>query len=127
MHDFVLYYFSIEMPMGQMPVLEIDGKKYNQSKSICRYLGKKFNLYGSNDLEALEIDAAADDIDDMRIRKCQFISKNKIINFLTKLSLFKKNLISLNPLNISFKLFTFICANNVIVIYYHFLMIVENK
>ncbi|XP_051171628.1 glutathione S-transferase-like [Leptopilina boulardi] len=56
-----------EMPMGQMPVLEIDGKKYNQSKSICRYLAKKFNLYGANDLEALEIDAAADDIDDMRI------------------------------------------------------------
>ena len=57
------------MPMGQMPVLEIDGKKYNQTKSICRYLAKKFNLYGSNDLQALEIDASADDIDDMRVRE----------------------------------------------------------
>ena len=57
------------MPMGQIPVLEIDGKKYNQSKSICRYIAKKSNLYGSNDLEALEIDAAADNIDDLRIRK----------------------------------------------------------
>nr|QCC89045.1 glutathione S-transferase sigma 2 [Meteorus pulchricornis] len=56
-----------KMPMGQMPVLEIDGKQYNQSKAILRFLGKKFKLYGSDDYEALEIDAAADNIDDLRI------------------------------------------------------------
>ncbi|XP_034934996.1 glutathione S-transferase-like [Chelonus insularis] len=55
------------MPLGQLPVLEIDGKKYNQSKSIMRFLAKKFKLYGSNDVEALEIDAAADSMDDLRI------------------------------------------------------------
>ncbi|XP_043273317.1 uncharacterized protein [Venturia canescens] len=55
------------MPMGQVPVLEIDGKKYHQSKAIGRYLAKKFNLYGKDDLEALEVDAAADSIDDLRI------------------------------------------------------------
>ncbi|KAK0182027.1 hypothetical protein PV327_000199 [Microctonus hyperodae] len=55
-----------KMPLGQMPVLEIDGKQYNQSKAIMRFLGKKFNLYGSDDYEALEIDAAADSADDMR-------------------------------------------------------------
>lgn len=55
------------MPLGQMPVLEIDGKQYNQSKAIMRFLGKKFNLYGSDDYEALEIDAAADSVDDMRL------------------------------------------------------------
>ena len=59
-----------------MPVLEIDGKKYSQSKSICRYLAKKFNLYGSNELEALEIDASADAVDDIRVRKYE----DKFIN-----------------------------------------------
>ncbi|KAG7213586.1 hypothetical protein KM043_002840 [Ampulex compressa] len=59
--------YKPDMPMGQMPVLEIDGKQYYQSKSINRYLGKKLDLYGSNDLEALEVDQTADCIDDMRL------------------------------------------------------------
>lgn len=64
------------MPMGQVPVLEIDGKKYHQSKAIGRYLSKKFNLYGKDDLEALEIDAAADCVDDLRIGTQQLSSVN---------------------------------------------------
>jgi glutathione S-transferase len=55
-----------EMPMGQVPVLEIDGKKYNQSRAIGRYLAKKCKLYGSDDIEALEIDGTVDTIDDLR-------------------------------------------------------------
>ncbi|XP_072745803.1 uncharacterized protein [Anoplolepis gracilipes] len=55
------------MPMGQIPVLEVDGKQYNQSKAISRYVAKKGNLYGSNELEAMEIDATVDNIDDMRL------------------------------------------------------------
>ncbi|XP_032666452.1 glutathione S-transferase-like [Odontomachus brunneus] len=58
--------YKAEMPMGQVPVLEIDGKKYNQSRAISRYLAKKFNLYGSNEIEALEIDATIDSMEDMR-------------------------------------------------------------
>lgn len=54
------------MPMGHVPVLEIDGKKYHQSKAIGRYLANKCNLYGSNEIEVLEIDATVDSIDDMR-------------------------------------------------------------
>lgn len=53
------------MPMGQVPVLEIDGKKYNQSKAISRYIAKKCNMYGSDDIEALEIDATVDSLNDM--------------------------------------------------------------
>ncbi|XP_011265525.1 uncharacterized protein LOC105256930 [Camponotus floridanus] len=54
------------MPMGQMPVLELDGKLYHQSKAISRFIAKKGNLYGSNELEAMEIDATVDSIDDLR-------------------------------------------------------------
>ncbi|EFN78061.1 Glutathione S-transferase [Harpegnathos saltator] len=55
-----------DMPLGQVPVLEIDGKKYHQSKAIGRYVAKKCNLYSSDEIEALEIDATVDSLDDMR-------------------------------------------------------------
>lgn len=54
------------MPMGQVPVLEIDGKQYHQSRAIGRFIAKKGNLYGSDDFEAMEIDAVVDSIDDIR-------------------------------------------------------------
>ncbi|XP_034951752.1 glutathione S-transferase-like [Chelonus insularis] len=53
------------MPLGTMPILEIDGKRYYQSRAIMRFLAKKFKLYGSDDVEAMEIDAAAYSIDDL--------------------------------------------------------------
>ncbi|XP_046575233.1 glutathione S-transferase-like [Haliotis rubra] len=43
-------------PLGQLPVLEIDGKFYPQSNAIYRYLAKIFGFYGNGDLEALEMD-----------------------------------------------------------------------
>ena len=61
-------YFA-EMPMEQVPIVEIDGKVYHQTRAIGRYLAKKFNLYGADELEAIEIDATVDDIEDYRMRK----------------------------------------------------------
>lgn len=55
--------------MGQMPVLEIDGKKVHQSISICRYLAKKVGLSGATDFENFEIDAAVDTVNDFRQSK----------------------------------------------------------
>ncbi|EFN78062.1 glutathione S-transferase [Harpegnathos saltator] len=55
-----------DMPMGQVPVLEIDGRKYHQSRAISRYLAKHYNLYGADGIEAMEIDTAVDSIDDLR-------------------------------------------------------------
>lgn len=55
------------MPFGQVPVLEVDGKKINQSVAICRYLAKQHNLVGKNDWEALEIDSTVDTINDLRM------------------------------------------------------------
>lgn len=65
-NDLMAFLQIADMPMGQMPVLEIDGKQYHQSRAIGRYLAKKSNLYGSDDLEAMEIDAIIDSMDDIR-------------------------------------------------------------
>jgi len=52
--------------MGQIPILEIDGKVYHQSKAISRFIARKGNLYGSNEIEMMEIDTMVDDIEDLR-------------------------------------------------------------
>lgn len=54
------------MPFGQVPVLEVDGKKINQSIAIGRYFAKQFGLAGKDDWEALEIDATVDTVHDLR-------------------------------------------------------------
>lgn len=54
------------MPMGQMPILEVDGKRAHQSLAMARYLAKQVGLVGSNDWEDLEIDMAVDTINDFR-------------------------------------------------------------
>lgn len=59
-------------PFGQMPVLEIDGKKMHQSIAICRYLGKKLALAGENDWESAQIDMAVDTVLDLRIKLSEF-------------------------------------------------------
>lgn len=64
--------FKSQMPLAQVPVLEVDGKVYYQSKAICRYLARKQNLYGSNNEEAFEIDAVVDTIDDLRVASAQY-------------------------------------------------------
>ena len=55
------------MPMEQVPVLEIDGIKYNQHKAICKYIfSKNFGAYASSLEEELVINAIIDDIDEIR-------------------------------------------------------------
>lgn len=56
----------IAMPMGQMPVLEVDGHRVYQSMSIARYLAKRVGLAGSNDWENLQIDIIVDTLNDLR-------------------------------------------------------------
>ncbi|XP_017887779.1 glutathione S-transferase-like isoform X2 [Ceratina calcarata] len=55
------------MPLGQVPVLEIDGKPYVQSKAIGRLIAKRNNLYGANDVEEYEIDATIDFVADLSV------------------------------------------------------------
>lgn len=61
------------MPMGQMPVLEVDGKRIHQSVAIARYLGKLVGLNGADAWEDLEIDSVVDTINDLRQSECQLL------------------------------------------------------
>ena len=40
-----------EMPLSQMPVLEVDGVKLPQSMTIARFLAKQFGLAGKDNFE----------------------------------------------------------------------------
>lgn len=57
------------MPMGQMPVLEVDGRRVHQSISMARYLAKRVGLSGATDWENLIIDTAVDTVNDFRLSK----------------------------------------------------------
>lgn len=78
-----MYFTNLATPMGQMPLLEVDGKVVHQSIAILRYLSKRFGLAGSSDWEALLIEIVADTITDFRISKIGFCLnwnyENKII------------------------------------------------
>nr|AEB91974.1 glutathione S-transferase sigma 2 [Locusta migratoria] len=64
------------MPFGQVPVLEIDGKKTWQSLAICRYLGNQIGLAGANDWEDLQIDMAVETVTDLRLKMASFAYEN---------------------------------------------------
>lgn len=53
------------MPLGQMPVLEVDGQRIGQSGAIARYLAKKVGLAGSDDFESFLIDSVVETINDL--------------------------------------------------------------
>lgn len=60
------------MPMGQMPVLEVDGRRVHQSLAMCRYVAKQINLAGKDAIEDLQIDSIVDTINDFRLSKCRY-------------------------------------------------------
>lgn len=67
------------MPFGNVPGLDVDDKKVNQSIAICRYLAKKAGLAGNDDWESLLIDIAVYNIYEMK----QGIKVNFDILYLT--------------------------------------------
>lgn len=55
-----------ETPMGQMPILEIDGIQIGQSVAMARYVASLVGLAGQSDAENLQIDIIVDNIIDFR-------------------------------------------------------------
>ncbi|CAF1053016.1 unnamed protein product [Rotaria sp. Silwood1] len=53
------------MPLGQLPVLEVDGVKIPQSLAIARFLAKQFHLAGKDNMEQAQADAVVDTIADV--------------------------------------------------------------
>ena len=54
-------------PFGQLPVLEVDGVKLCQSKTIERFLANKLGLAGKSDLEKAQADMIVDCLGDIRL------------------------------------------------------------
>ena len=57
-----------EMPLGQIPVLEVDGVKIPQSMAIARFLAKQFGLAGKDHLEQAKVDAVVDTSVDLAMK-----------------------------------------------------------
>jgi glutathione S-transferase len=56
---------KVEMPLGQVPVLEFNGTKLPQSASIARFLAKQFNLAGKDNFEQAKVNAVVDTVIDL--------------------------------------------------------------
>jgi len=60
--------YKAKMPFGQVPVLEIPGAagyKLAQSSAVERYIARLGKLYGSNELEAAQIDMILEGMNDL--------------------------------------------------------------
>jgi len=55
-------------PMGQLPVLDIDGVMLCQSNAIGRFLAKQYGFAGRSALESAQIDAVVDSVEDLTTR-----------------------------------------------------------
>jgi glutathione S-transferase len=66
-------FYVLATPFGQLPMMEIDGKKYAQSFAIARYLGHKYGLAGADPEEDFEIDQNMDFINDIRFGKYYWV------------------------------------------------------
>lgn len=54
------------LPLGQVPVLEVDGTTYSQSMAIARYAAKLTGLYPQNPLECLRVDMVSESLVDIK-------------------------------------------------------------
>ena len=52
--------------LNKLPYLEIDGEIIPQSKTIERYLARRFNMMGKNDIQAAQIDSICEYIRDFK-------------------------------------------------------------
>ena len=57
---------SGELPMGQVPMLEVEGKCFCQTQALLRWAGEKANLYPKGQLDRLQCDQVEEALADMR-------------------------------------------------------------
>merc|ERR1711936_1362778 len=68
-------------PFGQLPMLEIDGKCFSQSKAISIYLAQEFGLYGKNNMDAFTINQVLDLLEDMIQLAIKFFTEKESVRF----------------------------------------------
>ncbi|RUS80467.1 hypothetical protein EGW08_011783 [Elysia chlorotica] len=59
-------------PCGTLPIVEVDGKRFGQSRAIASFLAREFGLHGKQGLDALKIDQTAQVAEDFIL---EFASK----------------------------------------------------
>jgi glutathione S-transferase len=52
-------------PFGQLPILQVGNRTFGQSMAIARFIAKRFNLMGSNDMDAFFIDSINEEVYDI--------------------------------------------------------------
>eukprot|EP00416_Gambierdiscus_australes_P015438 CAMPEP_0171069778 /NCGR_PEP_ID=MMETSP0766_2-20121228/9355_1 /TAXON_ID=439317 /ORGANISM="Gambierdiscus australes, Strain CAWD 149" /LENGTH=226 /DNA_ID=CAMNT_0011526193 /DNA_START=99 /DNA_END=779 /DNA_ORIENTATION=+ len=57
---------ALEVSLGKLPILEVDGVKIAQSKAIERYLARELGFLGSSAVEAAQIDMLCEHIVDYK-------------------------------------------------------------
>ena len=65
-------------PTGMLPILEVDGKQLNGAWVITRFLGERFGLAGSSDIENAEIAGISDVLQDFRVRMSQIMFPGEV-------------------------------------------------
>ena len=68
--------------LNKLPYLEIDGQIIPQSKTIERFIAKKYNMFGDNDLDSARIDGICEYVRDFKdgyqsVRKLKDEEKEK--------------------------------------------------
>ncbi|CAE7173956.1 GST1 [Symbiodinium microadriaticum] len=57
---------ELDISLGKVPLLEVDGVKIGQSKAIERYLAKELGLAGSSPVEAAQVDQLGETVRDIK-------------------------------------------------------------
>ncbi|XP_062585649.1 probable glutathione S-transferase 9 [Saccostrea cucullata] len=68
-------------PTGELPYLEVNGKRLTQSLTIARYLAREFGLAGGSNWEQALVEQVVDTCDDLRAENAKIIherDKNKL-------------------------------------------------
>lgn len=57
---------ELDVSLGKVPYLEVDGTKFGQSKAIERYISRQVGLLGSTDIEAAQIEQLVESVTDFK-------------------------------------------------------------